>query len=402
VTTVVSCEAVSKRFEVPMRAERTLRGRILHPFSRSTIRRFDALQDVSFAVEQGEFFGIIGRNGSGKSTMLKILAGIYTVDSGRVDVRGSLAPFIELGVGFNFELSGRDNVFLNGALLGLSKRDLQRRYESIVRFAELEDFMDLKLANYSSGMQVRLAFAIAVESDADILLIDEVLAVGDERFQRKCFDVFRARKAAGKTVVFVSHDMGAIREFCDRAVLLEEGRVVDIGGAHEVAESYFKLNLPEKAEQRKLGFDQGWIEDVEIAPAVRDGDDVPVVQHGERLQLSMTVRPKQDVASPSFGFIVHERRGRSVVASNTNFMSERPSPLRAGETVRIEFEFDNWISAGDYFVMATLEDEDQADPLDIRRDAIVFRVESPASAGAILEVPPTFTVRPVATDHATR
>lgn len=390
---IVSCEHVSKRFRIPMSEHRSVRGRLLHPLQRTSYREFDALNDVSFEVEEGEFFGIVGRNGSGKSTMLKCLGGIYRADTGSIDVRGSLAPFIELGVGFNFELSGRDNVFLNGSLLGLSRRQLQDRYDAIVEFAELRDFMDLKLANYSSGMQVRLAFAIAVESDADILLIDEVLAVGDERFQRKCFDVFRARKAAGKTVIFVSHDMGAIREFCDRAVLLEQGKVVDIGDAHDVAESYYKLNLPAHADPRKLGFDQGWIRDVDITPAKPDDDAVPVVAHDERVTLSMVIHPERDVERPSFGFIVHERRGRPVIAGNTNYLDVAPAPLRTGVPVRVEFSFDNVISSGDYFVMATLEDADVVDPIDLRRDAIMFKVKSSQPTGALLEVPQDFTVR---------
>src|SRR6185312_8467854 len=182
-----------------------------------------ALKDISFEVKKGEFFGIVGRNGSGKSTMLKILAGIYQPTKGGVQKSGKLVPFIELGVGFNPELSGRENVFLNGALLGFSRKEIAAMYDEIVAFAELEKFMDQKLKNYSSGMQVRLAFSIAIRAKSDILLIDEVLAVGDASFQQKCFDYFYKLKQDKRTVVFVSHDMGAVERFCDRAVLIDNG-----------------------------------------------------------------------------------------------------------------------------------------------------------------------------------
>ena len=193
--------------------------------------RLQALDDVSFAVAEGEFFGIVGRNGSGKSTLLKCLAGIYKVDRGRIRMRGRLSTFIELGVGFNPDLPARDNVLINGIMLGLSPKEALRRFDAIIDFAELEEFVDLKLKNYSSGMQVRLAFSVMIQVDADVLLIDEVLAVGDAAFQQKCFDVFQRMRDAGKTILFVTHDMAAVNRFCDRAVLLERGRVELIGAA---------------------------------------------------------------------------------------------------------------------------------------------------------------------------
>ncbi len=189
-----------------------------------------ALQDISFEVPRGEFFGIVGRNGSGKSTLLKILAGIYQPTTGNVIRTGRLVPFIELGVGFNPELTGRENVYLNGAMLGFSSREIDALYGDIVEFAELERFMDQKLKNYSSGMQVRLAFSMATRAKSDILLVDEILAVGDADFQRKCFNYFRNLKKQNVTVVFVTHDMNAVREYCDRAMLIEDSKIVYIGG----------------------------------------------------------------------------------------------------------------------------------------------------------------------------
>ncbi len=182
---------------------------------------FTALNDINFEIKKGEFFGIVGRNGSGKSTLLKIIAGVYTPTTGAVSINGKLTPFIELGVGFNPELSGRDNVFLNGALLGFTRKQMEEMYDDIVEFAELKDFMDVKLKNYSSGMQVRLAFSVAIRSESDILLIDEVLAVGDAAFQQKCFDYFEEIKDRHRTVVFVSHDMNAVRRFCSKAIYIE-------------------------------------------------------------------------------------------------------------------------------------------------------------------------------------
>ena len=193
-----------------------------------------ALDGVSFEVRQGEFFGIVGRNGSGKSTLLKLLASIYRADSGTIRMAGRLAPFIELGVGFNLNLTARENVVLNGVMMGLTPRETRRRLDAIIDFAELDEFVDLKLKNYSSGMLVRLAFSLMMEVDADIFLIDEVLAVGDAAFQQKCADAFREMKAAGKTIILVTHEMSTVEEYCDRAMLISDGKVAHIGEPEEV------------------------------------------------------------------------------------------------------------------------------------------------------------------------
>lgn len=201
------------------------------------------LEDVSFEIKKGEFFGIVGRNGSGKSTLLKLLAGIYTPDKGLVHVEGSLTPFIELGVGFNPELTGRENIFMNGALLGFSRKEMGIMYNDIVKFAELSRFMDQKLKNYSSGMQVRLAFSIAIRARSDILLIDEVLAVGDTAFQQKCFDYFEKLKKEGRTIILVTHDMSAVKRFCTSALYLSDGEVVKIGSPLEISQLYDEANI---------------------------------------------------------------------------------------------------------------------------------------------------------------
>jgi len=232
---------LNKDFIVPHERKNTLKEWALH-FHKPSYKKFHALHDIDFEVSRGEFFGIVGRNGSGKSTLLKIIGGIYQPTDGSVKVNGTLTPFIELGIGFNPELTGRENIFLNGAILGLTRKEVQQKYDEVVEFAELKEFMDQKLKNYSSGMQVRLAFSIAIQAHNDILLIDEVLAVGDANFQRKCFKVFREIKNSDKTVVFVTHDMGMIQEFCDRALMIQDSKIVAIGAPREIAQRYDLAN----------------------------------------------------------------------------------------------------------------------------------------------------------------
>ena len=200
----------------------------------------EVLKDISFTVKKGEFLGIVGRNGSGKSTLLKILAGIYVPDSGTITTYGSLVPFIELGVGFNPELTGRENIYMNGAMLGFSNVEMDQMFDDIVRFAELEPFMDQKLKNYSSGMQVRLAFSIAIRARGDILILDEILAVCDAAFQEKCNQYF-ASLSKDQTVILVTHSMENVRRFCDRAILIEHGKIIKEGNPDQVADAYLKL-----------------------------------------------------------------------------------------------------------------------------------------------------------------
>ncbi len=251
---VVVARSVSKSFTVPEEQIRTLKERALHPRRRIRQNTFNALNDISFAVESGEFFGIAGRNGSGKSTLLKCLAGIYKA-RGDIWRQGRLSTLIELGVGFNTEMGARDNVVMNGIMMGLSPREARKRFQGVIEFAELAEFKDLKLKNYSSGMLVRLAFSVAIQVDADILMIDEVLAVGDAAFQQKCFDVFNDLRDRGRTIVFVTHDMSALQRFCHRALLLERGNAVYLGEPHEVADRYLELNFgrdPESMELRRM------------------------------------------------------------------------------------------------------------------------------------------------------
>lgn len=248
----IKVDSVSKSFKLPHEKHSTVKSSFINVFrGKRTYEKQDALKDVSLEIKKGEFFGIVGRNGSGKSTLLKLLAGIYSPNSGVIAVNGKLTPFIELGVGFNQELTGRENVFLNGSLLGFSRDEMEVMYDDIVKFAELKKFMDQKLKNYSSGMQVRLAFSIAIRAKGDILVLDEVLAVGDAAFQQKCYSYFEELKNEKRTVILVSHNMDVIKRFCTRAVYMEEGSVKRSGDIYEIADSYTEDNLLDRRKSDK-------------------------------------------------------------------------------------------------------------------------------------------------------
>ena len=235
---------VKKSFKLPTESTNSLKRTIVNYFKGiKGYRKQEVLRDISFEVEKGDFFGIVGRNGSGKSTLLKIISQIYVPDSGTVEVNGRLVSFIELGVGFNPELTGKENVYLNGAMLGFSKNEIDEMYNDIVDFSELHDFMNQKLKNYSSGMQVRLAFAVAIQAKSDILVLDEILAVGDEAFQRKCNDYFLDAKKSDKTVILVTHSMDAVRKYCNKAVLIDKGEIKIFGTPNDVANQYSLDNV---------------------------------------------------------------------------------------------------------------------------------------------------------------
>lgn len=261
----ISVQNVKKSFKLPHQKTNSVKGLFLNIFRRKIgFERQHVLKGVSFDVKKGEFLGIVGRNGGGKSTLLRLLAQIYVPDSGAIEVNGNITPFIELGVGFNPDLTGRENVYLNGALLGLDRNAVDALYDDIVSFAELERFMDQKLKNYSSGMQVRLAFSVAIQAKTDILLIDEVLAVGDSNFQKKCFDVFEQFKREGRTVIFISHSMQMVTRFCDRAILMNKGKIQAEGEPEVIAAEYDMLNN----DQQKNNLDRLQIKTIREAHVV--------------------------------------------------------------------------------------------------------------------------------------
>ena len=352
----VVVEGVSKTFVLPHERVHTLKERVLHPFRGTGHDTLHALRDVSFEVERGEFFGIVGRNGSGKSTLLKCLAGIYATDRGAMYVDGRMSAFIELGVGFNMDLPARDNVLINATMLGLSPREAARRFDRIIDFAELRPFIDLKLKNYSSGMLVRLAFAVMIQVDAEILLIDEVLAVGDAAFQQKCFDEFGRIRAAGTTVLLVTHDMGAVQRFCKRALLLEEGRVVEIGDPHRVGNRYLEVNFDHDARERSAEeeedrdpdrFGDGRAEIVAAHFEDEHGAAAGVLKGGRPCAYVFRVRFNAAVEDPIFGFVLQNSRRDTVFTTNTLDTPET-GRFEAGEEVTLRVTFDCYLAADRY------------------------------------------------------
>jgi ABC-2 type transport system ATP-binding protein len=346
----IKVDHVSKNFVLPHERVSSMKGLFTNVFNSSALKTKEtqhALQNVSFEVKKGEFFGIVGRNGSGKSTMLKMLAGIYQPTKGDVHIDGKLVPFIELGVGFNPELTGRENVYLNGALLGFSFKEMQAMYEEIVSFAELERFMDQKLKNYSSGMQVRLAFSLATRAKADILLVDEVLAVGDADFQRKCFDYFRTLKRNKKTVVFVTHDMSAVREYCDRAILIEQSEVIAAGDADEIATKYTRMFL-DTDDKGKEGSSKRWgdgkiaYNSVSIKLQGRAGEQKVVV--------TAEAEAHEDIEAANFGFLIRNSGGTAILGTNSHIKHKFVKAMRAGQKAHMTWEFDNILNDGTYFV----------------------------------------------------
>jgi ABC-type polysaccharide/polyol phosphate transport system ATPase subunit len=385
----VSVADVSKAFRLPHQHYSTLKERALHPFSSRSYDVLQALEDVSFDVRRGEFYGIVGRNGSGKSTLLKCLAGIYGIDAGSIDVTGRLSPFIELGVGFNPDLTARDNVLINAIMLGLTRKEARRRFDEIIAFAELEDFVDLKLKNYSSGMGVRLGFSVAIEVDADVLLIDEVLAVGDAAFQRKCFDEFERMSAQGQTILFVTHDMNAVERFCDRAMLLEQGHLLEIGGPNEIAQRYNEVNFgwtpgdePVRSdalggEARIIGL---WLENAGGEPAL-------TVPQGNSERVRIEVEFTRRVENPVF-FVTFRNEVRHTIFVATTLSIGPTGVFEPGERVNVRFSFENWLAPSRYSLTPTVAIWDpDFRVIDEKQDLASLIVERAWTSGGVADLP---------------
>src|SRR5271165_3645937 len=395
-------DAVSKTFRVPEERTHTLKERALHPLRRSGHEAFTALRDVSFAVERGEFFGIVGRNGSGKSTLLKCLAGIYAVDEGRIWCRGRMSPFIELGVGFNPDLAALDNVVMNGIMLGLTPKQARARYEQVIEFAELEEFQDLKLKNYSSGMHVRLAFSVAIQVDADILLIDEVLAVGDAAFQQKCFDVFNRLRDEGRTIVFVTHDMGSVNRFCHRALLLERGDMVAIGKPQEVADHYLALNFDREGaasapeHDERLAAEWAGSHEARILEAWTEdssGRRQNACRQGERLMFRATVRFEAPLEDPAFTLELEDEWGTRMFLATTAAEHERSGHFAEGEEVVFCVEFENHLSPGKYYPTVNVSRRGAGlDVIHRVRRMSTISVFGSTAAGGLVDLPYAATI----------
>lgn len=370
----VIIKELSKSFRLPHERHNGIKDLVVNAFRRRKgYEQQRVLQDVNFEIKKGEFFGIVGRNGSGKSTLLKLLAGIYVPDRGLVQINGRLTPFIELGVGFNPELTGRENVFLNGALLGLDRKEMAALYDEIVAFAELERFMDQKLKNYSSGMQVRLAFSIAIRARQDVLLVDEVLAVGDSEFQTKCYKTFRELKEAGRTIIFVTHDMSAVERFCDRVLVLNKGNVHGIYKPRQAASIYERMNAT-PAEQkgegdkpRRWGTGEVMCDSMELngkkasaAATVTQGDD-----------LVLTFKLKAETPTPVVvGLAFYDTFGVTIAGPNSigqNLTSSKPIVFTIPRLP---------LNPGRYSLRVVIFDRNTETEYDHQEEAAVFTVVS--------------------------
>ena len=344
---IVEISKLTKSFKIPLEASSGVKQQLINILKgRKGYRVFTPLKDISFTINEGDFFGIVGRNGSGKSTLLKTIAGIYTPNSGNVKVHGSLVPFIELGVGFNPELTGRENIFLNGALLGFSHEEMESMYSAIVEFAELEDFMEERLKNYSSGMQVRLAFSIAIRAHADILLLDEVLAVGDEAFQKKCYSYFDKLKREKRTVILVTHDMAAVERFCTKAAFIEDGHVKMIGKPYRIAAAYSRSNSQNYDQTTGLNSDNEGAVPFKIVLRGTDGKEKTMYDFEETMTVDLSWQQK---GVKHVGVAIFRENGEYVYGPNT--YQEKTSAIKdqtARYTVRLN------LNEGRYFIKAGL------------------------------------------------
>lgn len=370
--TAIRVNHVYKDFKLPHEKVNSIKTLFtgLHKKRTKSYEVQHALMDITFEVKKGEFFGIVGRNGSGKSTLLKILAEIYQPTKGAVEVSGKLVPFIELGVGFNPELTGRENVYLNGALLGFTKKEIDEIYDDIVSFAELEPFMDQKLKNYSSGMQVRLAFSVATRAKADILLIDEVLAVGDADFQRKCFNYFKNLKRSGTTVVFVSHDMDAVREYCSRALLIEDSEIIEVGDPDTVAQEYTKLFMNTTIPEGRLEQQAGRWGSSQIVT-----DRLSVETTGNVITIYQHIKAQELTDNPIAGIRIRSVSGESVTGTNTKIEKINIGEFRHGQKATIVWTLPAILAQGDYFIEPALVSRDGTTVYDWWDEAVVLSIK---------------------------
>ncbi|MEH3055203.1 MAG: ABC transporter ATP-binding protein [Patulibacter minatonensis] len=388
----ISVDGVSKDFRLASEQRHTLKERVLNPRFDSGGKVFHALRDINFDVRRGEFFGIVGRNGSGKSTLLKCMAGIYRIDEGSIKIGGRVSTFIELGVGFNPDLAAKDNIILNGIMLGLSPKEAGARVDEVIEFAELQDHTELKLKNYSSGMQVRLAFSVMTQIEADVLLIDEVLAVGDAAFQAKCFGKFQELRDAGKTVVLVTHDMNAVANTCDRAMVIEDGVVVDLGDPRRIATEYLELNFGRGGEvlepttgERLVGSGDARISDTWFTNAA--GERTSHLPHGERFTLTCRVNIERDIHDPVIAFRLDNREHVTLFASGSVHQGVITGHCRAGEAYDYSITLDNPFTPGDLVATAWLAHNTSGEIIDLREATVSARVSAVTDPGGVIDLP---------------
>lgn len=388
----VSVSGLHKSFKLPYEQQSGIKQLVINKFNRNKgYKTQNVLKEINFEVEKGEFFGIVGRNGSGKSTLLKLLADIYRPDKGAITVNGKLTPFIELGVGFNPELTGRENIYMNGAMLGFDHSEVSAMYKDIVEFAELEKFMDQKLKNYSSGMQVRLAFSIAIRADTDILLIDEVLAVGDALFQQKCFNTFKEIKKAGKTVIFISHDLGSVEAFCDRVAVISEGEMVGIGDTSEMVMKYKSL-LVKYEEENEVKDDKvhtlrtgdAVIKKAEVLDS--KGKSTLTIREDEDFSIRVHFEAKYPLEHPVIGLGIMNMEGSSIYGPNTLETNFDVGVIKGNYYVDVQCKGTN-IATGTYTIRAAIFDDHGVIPYDFVEKLHKFSVEGKTRHGSIYVEP---------------
>ncbi|HEX4578489.1 MAG TPA: ABC transporter ATP-binding protein [Candidatus Dormibacteraeota bacterium] len=396
-TTAVDVDHVGKSFRLPLDHATTLQYRVSHPQSSSRYRELRALQDVTFAVKRGEFLGITGPNGCGKSTLLKILAGIYPPDRGRVVIDGRVSPFLELGVGFKPELTARENIFLGGAVMGLSRGEVAARVGTVLDFAELEEFADQKLKNFSSGMAVRLAFSVAMMADADILLMDEVLAVGDARFQEKCFEVFGQYKQRDRTVVLVSHDLNSLEAFCDRVVLLQGGQVVVDGEPHSVLSQYRQIvaamsaREPSRTRAAGLAASRRWgnreVEVTDVTLVGADGEPCHTFHTGDHLAVAIGYKANETVPGFYCGVGIRLGSGQVIGRPLTSPSLTGLTETKAGDRGTITYTIPTLsLLQGSYILSAYFYDAHAQEAYDHVEDALEFRVADDRGRAGLVEM----------------
>lgn len=373
---VVLAEDVSKRFRLFKERNTSLKATILRGRRHVVSEEFWALRDVSFDVKEGETFGLIGENGSGKSTMLKCLTRILTPEKGRVAVEGKISALLELGAGFHPELSGRENVFLNGAILGLGQKELKRRFDAIVDFAGIAPFIDEPVKNYSSGMYVRLGFSVAINVDPDVLLVDEVLAVGDEAFQRKCNEKFAQLRNNGKTIVLVSHGMGSVVNLCDRVAWFEHGHLKRLGLPRDVVEEYTgTVQMDRETDENgrtRWGSGEGRIVQIEMLDS--SGRPSERFRTGEPMRIRLHYEMYQPIEKPVFRIVVTNLAGVPVTGPTTKDVDCIPDKLDGTGCVDIEIDSLRLLP-NTYDLSAILTDRTQYKTFDHRQHAVRFDVE---------------------------
>ena len=373
-TLAVSAEDVSKRFRLYHERNQSLKATLMRK-RRAVVEEFWALKDVSVEVPEGSTFGLIGENGSGKSTLMKCMAKILRPDKGTVTVNGKVSALLELGAGFHPELSGRENVFLNGSILGISQKELTRRFDDIVDYAGLGQFIDQPVKNYSSGMYVRLGFSVAINVDPDVLLVDEVLAVGDEAFQRKCGEKFAELRNQGKTIVLVSHSMTSVHNLCDKVAWLDHGQVKMLDSARKVVDEYtgtVQVDRKVDGDGSRWGSGEGRIEAVELLGP--DGMPSTMTRTGDRVTVRLHYELDEPIDQPVFGVMIQTIDGTHVTGPNSRDIGWPVERLEGRG--HVDLCIDRFlIVPGTYDLSAALYDHTVQHPYDVRRHILRFDVE---------------------------